>query len=121
MPSTSSRCVPEPFEQVAGGRLFEPAALPRSPLLVGRRIGRQSGFEERLVALEEVGEHHRREVKAPVSPGVVGGRLHRAQQRFEVGGPGLVIFLLKEGELAPSAKRRWWTLHRAWRHAVYTP
>jgi hypothetical protein len=89
------------FEQIARGGLRQPTALSRSAVVIwGRRIRRQSCAQQRLVTGEEVGARRRWQVDAPTGPGVHGGRLHLAPQRFEVGRPRLLILLFEEGQLA---------------------
>ena len=44
----------EALEQVARGRLRQPATLPLSALLVGWRIGGEATLEQGVIAREEV-------------------------------------------------------------------
>jgi hypothetical protein len=53
-----------------------------------------------MIASDEGGALRWGQLEVPAGPGVVGGRLHLAQQGFEVGRPRLLILLLQEGELA---------------------
>jgi site-specific DNA recombinase len=90
----------QPFEQVAGRRLLDPAALSRSAGVVGRRIGRQSGGQQRPVAGHQRIALAGRQAAQALGPCRVGCRLHLAQQLLALRSPSLLVLLLQQGEFA---------------------
>ena len=89
----------EPFEEITGRRLRQAPSLPRAAPrpgggLAARPTASSSGSGRERLAL---GRWHLGESQ---TAGVVGRRVHLLQQRFEVLGPGLLVFFLEEGQFA---------------------
>ena len=89
---------PETFEQVLGWRLLHASALAGAPL--GWRIGRVPGGKQRAVARNEGRARGGRKLAEAVRARLLGRSLHLPQQCLQLRGPGLLVLVLEEGQLA---------------------